>query len=96
MKPLETLPVWVVVRLCTDEDKIVNYWNDIDQVLELDMDVLDDWKGEAEEVTSNNTWLTYGEPLHRLREFGMPVKELDMLDERKLSMDEMRAMCAFL
>ena len=96
MKPLETLPVWVVVRLCTDEDTIVKYWNGIDQGLELDMDVLDDWRSEAKEVMSYNTWLTNSEPLHRLREFGKPVKEFDVLDERELSMDEMRAMCAFM
>ena len=93
MRPLKNLPVWVVVRLCTDEDRIVNYWNNIDSELELDMDVLDDLHGEAAEVTSKNSWLTYGEPLHRLREFGIPLKEIDLLDERKLSIDQMRVMC---
>lgn len=96
MRPLKNLPVWVVVRLCTDEEKIVNYWNNIDQELELDMDVLDDWRGEAEEVTRHSPWFTYGEPIHRLREFGTPLKEIDKLDETKLSMDEMRALCAFM
>ena len=96
MKRLEGLPVWTVVRLCTDEDKIVSYWNDIDNNVELEMDVLDDLFGECEEVMSSNNWLTYGEPLHRFREFGTPRKELDMLDEEKLGPDQMRATLAML
>lgn len=34
-----------MVRLCTDEDRIVEYWNNIDAQLEVDMDVLDDLSG---------------------------------------------------
>lgn len=33
MRPLSQLPVWVVIRLCTDEDRIAEYWNNIDKVL---------------------------------------------------------------
>ena len=38
LRPLKDLPVWVIVRLCTNEDNIVDYWNNIDGVLELNMD----------------------------------------------------------
>ena len=62
----QELPVWVVIRLCTDDDKIVDYWNNIDSQLELEMDILDDLFGEAAEVQSANPWLTYAEPMHRL------------------------------
>lgn len=65
MRPLEHLPVWVVIRLCTDEEKIVNYWNNFESQLEIEIDVLDDLSGEALEVHSKNPWLTYGLPLHR-------------------------------
>ena len=76
------LPVWVVIRLCTNEDRIVEYWNGIDEQLELNMDVLDDHRGEAKEIHKANPWLVYGEPLHRMREFGVSIKELDILDEK--------------
>ena len=58
-------------RLCTDDDRVAyKYWNEIDEDLELDMDVLDDLEGEAAEVNEAQPWLTYGAPLHRLREWG--------------------------
>ncbi len=96
MKPLERLPCWVVIRLCTDDDNIVNYWNNIDNQLELEMDVLDDFASEAEEIMQVNDWLVYGEPLHRLREWGVHFKELDMLDEAKLSAEQMKFCVAML
>jgi len=27
LRPLQHLPCWVVIRLCTDQDTIVKYWN---------------------------------------------------------------------
>lgn len=96
MRPLRKLPVWVVIRLCTDNERIVNYWNDIDSQLELDMDVLDDLSGEAAEVHAANPWLTYGEPLHRLREFGVLIKEADMMDTTKLTVDQIRRFCVII
>lgn len=93
LRPLRNLPAWVVIRLCTDEDKVVDYWNSIDNELELDMDVLDDLCSEAQQVCALNPWLTYGDPLHKIRELGIPVKELDLLDECPLSLDQIRKLC---
>ncbi|KAH8053363.1 hypothetical protein JL722_9589 [Aureococcus anophagefferens] len=68
LRPLKSLPAWVVVRLCTDDDAVVQYWNGVDKG--MDMDVLDDLAGEAAEVTEANPFLTYAAPMHRLREWG--------------------------
>lgn len=83
----------MVIRLCTNEEKIRNYWNRIDNDLELEMDVLDDFQAESEEIYEHNPWLNYGEPLHRLREWGVDMKEIDLLDEALLSADQMKAVC---
>jgi hypothetical protein len=96
MKPLEKLPVWVVIKLCTDDSDVVHYWNNVDEQLDLDLDVLNDLRGEAVRVHGCNPWLTYGQPLHRLREFGVVSKEIDMLDSRTLTLDQIRLFCGLL
>lgn len=93
MRPLKELPVWIVLRLCTDDVKVVEYWNKVDSDLELSMDVLDDLYTEAKKVYGFNPWLNYSEPLHRLRESGCAVRELDLLNEEPLNGDQIRNIC---
>ena len=68
LRALEGLPVWIVVRLCTDEERVVDFYNALDAQVNLPYDVLDDWFGESLEVYLRNPWLCYGLPLHRFRE----------------------------
>lgn len=96
LRNLEGLPVWVVIRLCTDNDKVVSFWNDIDSILELDIDVLDDFTAEAKEIEEFNPWINYALPLHRLREFGNPDRLYDLIDERAFTKSEARDFCATL
>jgi hypothetical protein len=90
MAPLATMPVSVVVRLCTDDANIVKFWNNVDQALEVPLDVLDDLTSEAHEVHAKNPWLTYNEHIHNLRILGIPSPEFDMLDEELLTPDQLR------
>ena len=89
LKTLEGLPIWIVIRLCTDDSKIVKYYNDLDSQLEFSVEVLDDFIQEAKEVHKKNKWLTYTLPLHRCREMGIHHRVFDLLDERTLTLSEM-------
>jgi hypothetical protein len=91
---LQAQPVSLVLRLCTDDDKAMDFYNSLDSKVQLD--VLDDFYGEALEAYLRNPWLTYGLSLHRYREMGFRVPVLDVLDERALTLSELRDLCLFL
>ncbi|CAB9530841.1 expressed unknown protein [Seminavis robusta] len=92
----ESLPVHMVVRLCTDEPSVVDFYNDLDKDLNIRLDVLDDFQGEALEICKINPWLTYSLPLHRAREMGFNSPCLDNLDEGPLSKTDQKELCDLL
>ena len=92
---LGKLPIKLVIRLCTDDEDTLDTYN----VLDADfgnIDVLDDYWGEALEVHLHNPWLTYARGLHRLRECGLAPDFLDDLDEQALSPDSLHRLCAMI
>jgi len=89
LRLLQTLPVCIVIRLCTDDNSVVEFYNNLDSKLELPLEVLDDFFSEAQEIQKANPWLNYGLPLHRSREMGYHHRIFDSLDEKLLSKDEL-------
>jgi len=96
LRSLEGLPVWIVIRLCTDEDEIVDFYKEIDRQLELSVEVLSDYICEAEDVYEHNKWLNYGLPLHRCRELGFDNRLFELMNERALTKGEIQQFCSVL
>jgi len=97
-KALQALPpqVSVVIRLCTDDEDVVDYYHDLETGLP-NVAVLDDYWAEAARVHSFNPWLTYGLVLHRVREMAgcahLPL--LKELSRRSLTPTEVAEFCQF-
>lgn len=54
-----------MIRLCTNEKKVTEFYNRIDEVLEFNLEVLDDYLDEAKEVNKYNKWLNYALPMRK-------------------------------
>lgn len=67
----------------------MEYYNELDDQLELSLDVLDDFQAEAMEVYEHNPFLNYTLQLHRCREMGFYHRLFDLLDNQSLSIDEL-------
>ena len=52
---MEGLPIWIVIRLCTDEAAVTEFYNSLDEELELNLEVVDEYKSEAKEVYVQRT-----------------------------------------
>lgn len=84
LRKLGNIGFSITIRLCTDDDSIVNYWNNIDKELEFDLDIIDAYPDEYKEVLTHNPTINYSYPLHKFREFGTSDSRFDGLDERRL------------
>lgn len=87
LQQLMEWPVQVVIRLLTDEERVVGFY----QRLPSDMgslQVLDVYVSECEQVQKYNPWLHYGYPLHLCREQGIHKPVLEALSRRALTAAE--------
>lgn len=82
-------PVFLTINLCTENNEIVEYYNDLDKTIGSELggiDVIDDIESEEKEVIDcGNNFVTYCQEIHVARMAGCYSIASDMLDEEKLS-----------
>eukprot|EP00462_Mataza_sp_D1_P000597 CAMPEP_0175091004 /NCGR_PEP_ID=MMETSP0086_2-20121207/1665_1 /TAXON_ID=136419 /ORGANISM="Unknown Unknown, Strain D1" /LENGTH=427 /DNA_ID=CAMNT_0016363705 /DNA_START=149 /DNA_END=1433 /DNA_ORIENTATION=+ len=88
---------FLTVNLCTDDDSVVDYYNDLDQKLgsELSgMDVLDDLQSEQIEIKKLGTvFFVYTLDIHTARQAGCYSQMADLLDETTLPLHFVNQLC---
>ena len=96
LKQLVGLPVQINVRACTDESATIEYWHEVNAKVDINFLVLDDIECEATQIDEMNSWMTYGESLHRAREFGVVLPSMDNIDYCQLSIDDIKTIVQML
>merc|ERR1712048_930953 len=69
VRRLQNLPVSIVFRLFTSENRVLDYYDKFDTELEIPVEVIDDYAEEAKQVFKYNNWINYCIPIHKCREF---------------------------
>lgn len=96
LRSLSRLQAWIVIRLCTSDEEVIDFFNTVDLELEMSLDILRNHVEESKEVYRHQRWLNYALPLHQFREMGCHLRVFDFLDERKLTLSELREFCVVL
>ncbi len=80
--------IFIVINLCTDNERVVDYYNLLDTKLGNEisgLDVIDDFENELKEINlAGNNFFVYTFPIHVCRMAGCYSVIGDMLDEKKL------------
>lgn len=91
LRQLEQLPVYIVIRLCSNDKKVIDFYKRLDRTLMRPLDVVQDFFSEAKIVQTYQNWLTYPRSMHQCREMGcFDSRVMDTLNERKLTLEETR------
>ena len=90
LKQLVNWPVQVILRISTDEERVVEFYEEMMREPHFinRLQVLDDFVSECSKVKHFNPWLNYGFPLHLCREAGVCITAIEQLGQRKLTYNE--------
>lgn len=89
LRPINKLPVCIIIRLCTDDTKVLAYWQNVCEVYKTHVEVIDDYNEECVKVQEHNPWLTYTQSIHQMREYGIHLKELSLLGNTTLTKESL-------
>ena len=89
LRKLQLLPVWIVIRLCTNERKAMQYYRKLDKKLEIPIECVSDYITESKEIRKYNPWLNYTQQIHQCRAMGFDHRVFDLLDECPLTKDDL-------
>jgi von Willebrand factor type A domain len=96
LKQLEGLSVQIVIRVATDDNVVIEYWNKVNVAIDINVLVLDEFDCEASQIEEVNGWLTYGAALHRAREYGVVLPFMDNVDYCQLSQADIKSVVQML
>jgi hypothetical protein len=96
MQALQTLPVYLIVRLCTNDEASMHFWNTLDLDLGIPVEILDDFEEENRIAYAMNPWCNYCVGVQRAREWGFRSKLFEKLRERPLTHSELHDYCALI
>jgi len=96
MQALQSLPVYLVVRLCTNDEASMHFWDTLDLDLSIPVEILDDFEEENRMAYATNPWCNYCIGVQRAREWGFRSKLFEKLRERPLTHSEVRDYCALI
>lgn len=96
IKEIQSYNTSITIRLCTNEKNVVDYWERIDKVLEIRLDIIESYTEERDAIKKINKDLKYEWSIHRLRQFGLINNDFDRLDEAKLTRDQIARINALL
>jgi hypothetical protein len=96
VQALQSLPVYLIVRLCTNDEAAMHFWNTLDLDLRIPVEVLDDFEEENRIAHAMNPWCNYCIAIQRAREWGFRSKLFEKLRERPLTKSELHDYCCLI
>ena len=96
LKHLEGMPVQITIRVSSDESSVIEYWNNVNTAIDINVLVLDELECEGVQIEEVNSWLTYGPALQRAREYGVVMPFMDNIDYCQLSQEDIKSVVQML